>query len=345
VPIKASSAPQIESLIADLTSDRAAVREAAVARLTVVGLRAVDRLLGVLDSHTPSSAKSAALRALEAIAAPRALSRVLDEIDAVDATVASAAVSAARGFLRGPRGAAVVDRLTQVALDRSRDDGVRIAALRALGDLERSTIAPLLETLRHDPSEAVKSATTLSATVSPVELMTRAAEQDLPDDPEELMDALTRAGASVPLTQLLRIVERVREREQAEPAARRPDWTRARGRLHATLAGRGSRIALYDLRESIESARAPLPVEFLAALSAAGDASCLEAVAAAYVRSAPSGSAGGKGDPWWRNHLADAFRTIVRRERLTRRHAVMQKLEKRWGQALEALWAGGAGKT
>ena len=68
-----------------------------------------------------------------------------------------------------------------------------------------------------------------------------------------------------------------------------------RGRVHVALAARGSRIALYDLRESLEAAApatsfsGPLPVDFLAALSTAGDASCLEAVTAAYARTGPGG--------------------------------------------------------
>ena len=51
-----------------------------------------------------------------------------------------------------------------------------------------------------------------------------------------------------------------------------------------------------------------------------GDASCLEAVAAAHAKAK---------DAWWRHHLADAFYTIVTRERLTSRHAVMKKIAKR----------------
>ena len=81
MPIKASSARQIEALIADLASDRADTREAAVARLTVIGARAVDRLLLVLESDASSAARAAALRALEAIADARALDGVLEAID------------------------------------------------------------------------------------------------------------------------------------------------------------------------------------------------------------------------------------------------------------------------
>jgi len=355
VPIKASSARQIETLVADLGSDRVATREAAVARLTLLGARAVERLLLLLHSNASANARAAALRTLEAIADPRALDRVLEAIDAADATVACAAASAARVFLRGPRGNIAVDRLTTAVLDTARSEDVRIAALRALGDLERSTLAPLLAALQRDPSDAMKAATRLSAAVDPAEVVTRAADRGLPEDPEELGEAVARAGGDIALPVLLRVIERVREREASEPAARRAEWTRVRGRVHVALAARGSRIALYDLRESLESTSsmssmssgsatsAPLPVEFLSALSTAGDVSCLEAVVAAYARATPSGgSTGPKGDQWWRDHLADAFKTIVKRERLTRRHAVVKRIEKRWGSALEELWAGGA---
>ena len=59
-------------------------------------------------------------------------------------------------------------------------------------------------------------------------------------------------------------------------------------------------------------------------VSLVGDATCLESVAAAYAH-APGG-----GDDWWRDHLADTFRAIVKREKLTPRHAVMKKIQKRW---------------
>jgi hypothetical protein len=105
-----------------------------------------------------------------------------------------------------------------------------------------------------------------------------------------------------------------------------------RAAAHAVLAGRGSRIALYDLRETLEAAGDPLPVEFLTALTEVGDATCLEAIAAAYTKARST-----RGDDWWRSHLADAFRAIVKREKITKRHAVMKKIEKRWPQAAGGL--------
>jgi hypothetical protein len=69
-------------------------------------------------------------------------------------------------------------------------------------------------------------------------------------------------------------------------------------------------------------------------LSLVGDASCLEAIAGAHARAR---------DTWWRDHLADAFRTIAAREKITRRHAVIKKIERKWKDGLEELWAGRAG--
>ena len=68
---------------------------------------------------------------------------------------------------------------------------------------------------------------------------------------------------------------------------------------------RGSRIALYDLRETVECATEPIALEFLAALNTLGDPSCLEGLAKAY---------GATADRWWRGHLLQTFRTIVGRD-------------------------------
>ncbi|HVH25100.1 MAG TPA: hypothetical protein VM818_00025 [Vicinamibacterales bacterium] len=341
MPIKASSARQIQRLIVDLSADHVTVREAAVARLGVAGPRAVDALLVQLESTISSSARTGALRALEAIGDPRTLDRVLEEIDTSDQAVASAAISAARVFLSDKRGAAVVDRLTRAVLDRSRDEAVRIAALHALRDLKLSTLAPLLEALEHDPSAALRAALRFDPRPRPMDVITEAADRTLPDEPDELAEALAHAGSRVTFSLLLRVIERVRDREQVEPEARRQKWTMVRGRAHVALANRGSRVALYDLRESFEIATSPLPVEFLAALQLIGGASCLEATAAAHARAARRDTAGVTGEHWWRDRLADVFRAIVARERLTRRHTVMKKLAKRWGATLDELWSVG----
>jgi HEAT repeat protein len=215
-------------------------------------------------------------------------------------------------------------------------------------ELKRSTIAPLLERLADDPSVRVRREVTAQPapggrhpTAPPAAALAGMA-QDLPDDPRLVQTAVTSAADTAPLPELLSIIERIRDRERTEPADRRMEWTTARAAVHHALAKRGSRIALYDLRESLGTAREPLPVEFVSALSAIGDASCLEPIAGAYAH---AGGRAASSDDWWRRHLAEAFRTIVVREKITRRHAVMKRIARRWDGALEQLWAGGAGKA
>jgi hypothetical protein len=193
-------------------------------------------------------------------------------------------------------------------------------------------MAPVLTALADDSSAAIRAEaeaqrTTRAGAPNPLETLTRAAADGLPDNPDALRAAIVRAGETAPLPLLLRIVERVRDREPVEPAGRRLAWTTARVAAHVALARRGSRLALYDMRELLESAKGPLPVEFLAAMSEIGDASCLEAVAGAYARSSEPGLSR---HDWWRQHLADAFRTIVVREGINCRHAVAKRIEKRW---------------
>jgi HEAT repeat protein len=329
VAIRASSSAQIAALVADLSASSPVARDAAVARLTVMGSRAVERLIAVASAPDNIPARIAALRTLEAIGDPRALPLALRTVrDArADPDVAVAAAGAARAFVRGANGAAAVDGLTTAALDTARPATVRIAALRALGDLDRATLAPLLASLASDADAGVRSAAAASSSstprprVPPVQVLTRAADEALPTDASALRHAIAQGQHDVPLPVLLRIVERVREREAKEPASRRPEWTTVRAAAHLALANRGSRLGVYDLRESIAEAKAPLPVEFLAALSIIGDASCLDAIAVAHDRAT---------DGWWRDHLADAFGAIVTRERLTSRHAVMKKIAKRF---------------
>ena len=343
--IKASSSNQIDALIADLRAGSAVTRETAVARLTLLGARAVERLIAAAESGGHADARAAAWRALEAIGDSRALEPALDALSAPDRdpAIGAAAAGVARVHLRGAHGASAVDRLATVLLDQARHETVRLAALRALRELEPATIAPILTSLADDSSAMIREEAGLNdrgaerGSADPIAMVTRAAESGLPDDAGALRHALSLSGAAVSLPALLKVVERVREREAAEPSsAAREDWRLTRAAAHLSLANRGSRLAIYDLRESLDAATAPLPVAFLAALSLVGDQSCLEAITSAHARAR---------NAWWRQHLADAFRTIVAREKLTRRHAVIKRIEKRWPQTHRDLWPGGAGKA
>jgi len=344
VAIKASSSRQIDALVTDLASADAVKREAAIARLTVLGARAVERVAALAASSATGPARSAAFRTLEGIADPRGFEPALHALADPEQNVAVAAIAVVRLFVRSARAAAAVDRLTAVTLDRRRPEPVRLAALRALRDLEPATIAPLLKSLSADPTEAIRGAAAAPPAQrlterDPLDAIAHAATEGLPEDPDAIRLAIVQAGAIAPLPQLLKIVERVRDRAGSPASGRRGDnWAAVRASAHVALAERDSRLGVYDLRESLERSRAPLPVEFLTALALVGDASCLEAIARAHADAR---------DAWWRDHLARAFQAIVARERLTKRHTMMKRIEKKWPGVLERLsaGAGGAGKA
>jgi len=333
--IRLSSARQVEQLVASLESASAVAREAAVARLIVIGERSVERLLVLLDKNPSPPAAAAALSALEAIADPRALDAILAATGREELAVA--AIQAARSYLGGRQGPRALDRLTAIAVDETRAEAVRLAEIRALKGLGSSTLKPLVTRLTRDGNAAVRAAVRpgpMPPGRDAAEVLAAAADAEFPQAADGLREAIAAAAGEAPLATLLRIVERVRDRELAEPPATRPQWLAVRAAAHAALAKRESRLALYDLRESLVSAAGPLPLDFLSALSRIGDTSCLEAIAAAHKR-----HAGAPPDDWWRGRLADAFHEIARRHGVTRRHALMKKIAHRYGGELMAASA------
>jgi hypothetical protein len=330
--IKASSSKDIDALVCDLSSDSAIKRDTAVARLAVIGPRAVERLSGLASNSTaPASARVAAFRSLEAIAEPRGLGPALAAFADPDASVVIAALNTARIFLRTPEGVETLDRLIEIALDSRRPVAVRVAAIQALAELPGATLKPVMAALKTDPDAEIRNILqppSRRARVNTVDRLEAAACGALPNDPAALKSALARSATAVSLSTLQQLIERVRVQEGSVSAERRVGWMGARATTHLALAHRASRLALYDLRETIESSRERIPVEFFAAVTAIGDTSCLEPLATAYSRVK---------DEWSHRQLADAFRAIVQREKVTRRHAAVKRIEKRWPGAWESL--------
>jgi hypothetical protein len=135
-------------------------------------------------------------------------------------------------------------------------------------------------------------------------------EGRLPDAVGPMREAAQLRAASAPLGTLQKLVDAVRQRETSSPQP--AEWLALRGALHQALALRGSRVALYDLRETVERATTPLPSTFLTALHLVGDESCLSSIATAYK---------GTADQRWRQQLEAAFNAIVKREKLARTRA------------------------
>lgn len=342
MPIKASSSRHVDALIDDLRSTDPVARDAAIARLAVIGARAVDRVVALAtDGATAAPARVAAFRALELITDPRVLSPALSAMHDPDPHVALAAVTVARAFLHDREdGIIVLDALTALALNRACADSVREGAVLALDTLSNGTTRPVREALLVDSSPRLRAWARGNTTDSNERAAANESwldhdgERPLPADPDVVRQDIATRGSDVALSRLHRAIERIREREQQVPSAQRRTWLAARAEAHRVLAQRGSRLALYDLRETLESAEGPLPWStLLSAVAHIGDATCLDALAAIYTRAgAPL-----RADSWHRQ-LVGAFHEIVARERITMRHAAAKKVKARWPEAWQVLW-------
>src|SRR5687768_17268466 len=137
MPIRPSASAEIRQLIAALGAQDEVGREAAVARLAVLGERAVDHLLQEFPGATGRT-RTGILRALEATADPRALPAARSALQDGSAAVQIAAIGTMRAFLASDRpdvARDALDAVVAIALDRGRAGVVRIAAYEALRDL------------------------------------------------------------------------------------------------------------------------------------------------------------------------------------------------------------------
>ncbi|HEX9367261.1 MAG TPA: hypothetical protein VF921_11565 [Vicinamibacterales bacterium] len=342
MPIRPPAGAAVRPLIDALGGADELQRESAVARLAVIGARTVEPLLHEYAAAAPRL-QSGILRALEAVADPKALPIARGAAHSEHPEVAVAAVGVLRAFLTSPapeRARDALDAVVALALDAGRPAMVRIAALDALRVLPADVREAVRKNLADDGDPGVRAraapaAPPASGGAAPSgdAAWLDAVEGRLPASPGALKEALASRRGTARLTELQHLVDHVRAREQREPdARRREEWRAVRGAVHQALAARNSRLALYDLRDSLLDPDR-LPVAFLAALEEIGDATCLETLAAAYEASSRSG------DAWWREHVAAAFRAIVHREGLTRRHAAVKRTMARWPAATADLMA------
>ena len=286
----------IDRLIADLQSSDSIRRDAAVARLRILGNRALPRLFALVASHESSVVRALALDAIEGIDDVRVIDVAYDALRDGDVEVVIAALGVLRRWVAEETGTRLLDAITAITVDRNRDARVRVAALAALSELPEHLVRPIRD--QAPPPESAGPSL---------------------DDPVQVREWIQAYGAGATLNTLHELVTRTREREHAESSSRlRSEWLQARGRAHQALAKRDSVVALYDLRETFEGATSALPQSFLSTATAVGDASCLEPLARAWAAS-------GK-DLDWKHQLSTTATAIIRREKLTGRSAAIKKL-------------------
>ena len=295
-----------------------------MARLAVIGVRALDRLLAAYRT-AGRDARVGILRALEAIADPRAVT-VARRALADGGDVAVAATGPLRALLDSQNNQAAteaLDALVGTALDPAADHRLRLAAFDALREMPASVRDPVSAALEGRPGQS--RAGSASVEIARDAVWDDAIEGRLPDDPGSLREAIQARASHAPLGVLQKLIDAARAREvESATATQRTSWLGVRGTLHQALALRRSRVALYDLRETLAGSQEPLPSSFLAALHAVGDESCLEAIGAAWSAAGEPVHAG------WRHQLQAAFDAIVKREKITRRSGVMKRIHARW---------------
>ncbi|MCX6542949.1 MAG: hypothetical protein NTV05_00885 [Acidobacteria bacterium] len=336
--IRKSAASEIRQVLAHLSDADPLAREAALARLSVAGVRAVPHLLDALDSTTSPVARALVLKALEASGDRRSVDAALGVLHsrATDPKVASAAVRLLGSHLDAAESDRALDALSAIVLDPAYRQALRLEALAELERLPARLIAPIRKWLEADPDEAIRRRAGVQGASDETKPDDQLARLDLvadgqPADPAALRRWVQAAGGDASLSTLHRLVETARAREQQAPSAADGDeWRAVRGVIHLALATRGSRVAIYDLRESLAQANAPLSDDFVAALRLVGDATCLEPIVAAIARMPIDIETR---DHRSRDGLVDAGRAIVAREGLTRRHAAVKKMLKAWPDA------------
>jgi hypothetical protein len=337
MPIKPSRMVDIRTLIAALASTDDVQRESAIARLAVIGGRAVDRLATAYPAAS-RDVRIAILRALEAIADPRVLPVARGALGE-GGDVAVAAAASLRPLLDSAdsvTATGALDVLVETALDSSAERRVRLAAFDAVREMPASVRGPVAAALQKEAgaddsrteSPGKPSPEDSAGTAGPDAAWQDALDGRLPDDPAGLREAVQRRAGSAPLGMLQKTIDSARTRERTEVGPRRDAWLAFRGAVHQALALRGSRVALYDLRETLAEAREPLPAAFLAAAHVVGDESCLEPIAAGWTEA---------GDPRWRHQLEAAFEAIVKREKIPRRSAALKRIETRFPEAAGAF--------
>ena len=287
----------IDRLIADLQSSDSIRRDAAVARLRILGSRALPRLIDLVAAHE-SAARCAPWRSTRSKDSTMSV-RSTSPFDALrdgDIEVVIAALGVLRRWVAEETGTRLLDAITAIAVDRSRDARVRVAALAALSELPEHLVRPIRD--QAPPPESAGPSL---------------------DDPVQVREWIQAYGAA---RRSPRCTSSSHARESASMPSRphgcaRNGCTRAAARIRrwpsATASSRSTTCARRSKRRRRPAAVVPV--------NGGGDRRCELPRAA---RSRVGGRAGKDLD--WNHQLSTTAATIMRREKLTGRSAVVKKL-------------------
>ncbi len=369
MPILPSAGKRIQELLARLESAASAERESAVARLTLLGPRAIPHVHAFLATAS-TTGRLAALEVLERVGGAESLKDVLALVKDPSEAVGRRAIEAAAGFpapraadaLRetlssrsaSRRRAAVeglghlhrlgvveaVEPLLSLLLDVEEDPALRLEALQSLSSLPHKTLLPALQTLAHDEApEVAKAASDLARHVVGArgKTLVLAREMDVPTALARLTAPGLSADEVTPIVATLvkgrspALLPILRQRLEtlSAPAGAHGAETMARAKARIHLA-----LGALGSRIALHDLREMLrgrPLYAAHDLLAATDL-------VGDTSFVPALAALAADEPGLAAAAAPVLQAIVRREGLRRTSRVVMGLPPAHKTALEALW-------
>ena len=254
---------------------------------------------GSSQSSSGSGARALAMSALEGLDDAHASEIALTALSESDVDVVVAALGVLRSWVPRESGTRLLESITAIAVDRSRDARIRVAALDALSDCPTIWCAPFASRPRRRRPAAATRQSCGGAR------MDRGVTATRPRWPRCTTRSRRSASRRVERTRAVAVTS---GSKRAAPLTR--CWPRAEADWPCTTPAR--RSAPRSLRCRPDSSKP---------LQRVGDASCLEPLARAWSATREAG---------WRAQLAEAARQIVARAKLGGRSAVVKGIRANW---------------
>jgi HEAT repeat protein len=273
-----------------------------VARLTLLGERAVGALAAAAESPDPV-VRLGAVDALDRIGSRRGLPALMQALGDGDTRVSILAVQAL-GRLHAGGLPDAFEPLVGLLVDEDASEDLRLHALDAIRGLDDREMRPLLTRLLQTPHPRLRrAAASLERRKGRSE---GGGDQSVPTIPDLHREIQELSAGGRPGT---------------------PATARAKARIHVALARLDSRIALYDLREMLESRPVRDAGDLLEAAALIGDRSMLPVVVAL-----------AHDEPGLLEPSARAFARIVERERISRGSSLLRTIPHEQRSTFEELW-------
>lgn len=328
--IKRSASAQVGRLLQQLLGDEVLARDTAAARLVILGPRSIPHLAALLTHDLTETQAIGVLGVLERVEDARVAALATPLLSDTRDGVAGAALAVVRKGLASEdadTASSALQALLRTATETSNRPVLARMALDALGDLPEAVLKPL-RMAAPDVATSPESVNPVGGSDPAQQFIRSWLDGDaVESQPDQLRVALEAAGGVAPLSMIHSVVQRARQfEEQAGGSA--DQWRSLRGLAHQVLSGRGSRVALYDLRETLARQPGRLTVGMLGALAVLADRSDLDALGAAWA---------GGDDAWLTSQIEDVCRAVVLREGLDFRHGAGRQVATRHPALVEHL--------